>query len=283
MASSRQQAKKPDPRINPWRDDMAAQHLRGEVDAPRFVSGRDMQIGVAVTALRRSPAHGALQDSQLLYGEVFRVYDQRGAWAWGQAQHDDYVGYVLNEDLVAVAPSSHMLRALRSFVYTDADIKSRPLMALSRGAMLSVVGSAGPFHELSNGAFIIAAHVAPLGEWRDDHISVAREYIGTPYFWGGRESLGLDCSALVQLALSQCGMACPRDSDMQEQVLGYAVDTAQRGDLVFWKGHVGLMSEDDCLLHANAYTMSVVEEDFAQACARIGETAGPVRAIKRLG
>jgi cell wall-associated NlpC family hydrolase len=261
---------------------MAAEHLRGEVDAPRFVSGRDMQIGVSVTALRRSPAHGALQDSQLLYGEVFRVYDRRGAWAWGQAQHDDYVGYLLDEDLVTVAASTHRLSALRSFVYTDADIKSRPLMAVSRGAMLTVVASEGAFYELSNGGFIIAAHVAPLGQWRDDYIRVAREYMGAPYFWGGRESLGLDCSALVQIALSQCGMACPRDSDMQEQVLGRKVETPQRGDLVFWKGHVGLMSEDDCLLHANAYTMSVIEEDFEQACARIGETAGPVRAIKRL-
>ena len=282
MASASPSRHKPDPRINPWRDDLAAEHLRGEVDAPRFVSGRDRQVCAPVTALRRSPAHGAMQDSQLLFGEVFRVYDRKGAWAWGQAQSDDYVGYVLAEDLDAVETSTHGVSALRTFIYTDADIKSRPLMVVSLGARLNVVDTRPDFVELSDGAFVFDKHVAPLGSFRDDYIAVAREFIGTPYLWGGRESLGLDCSALVQIALTQCGHACPRDSDMQEQVLGTAVDHAQRGDLVFWKGHVGLISEDDCLLHANAYSMSVIEEDFAIVCKRIEGTAGPVRVIKRL-
>ena len=276
-------ADKPDPRMNPWRDDLAADHLRGEVKAPRYARGSDYQIIAPITALRRASAHGAMQDSQLLFGEVFRVYDRHGGWAWGQSQSDDYVGYVLAEDLGEVQAPTHYARALRSFIYTDADIKSRPLMAVSRGARLTCVARSGDFFELQDGAFIFADHIAPLQDWCADYIDVARDFIGAPYLWGGRESLGLDCSALVQIYLMQCGLVCPRDSDMQEHVLGRQVEQAQRGDLVFWKGHVGLMSGDTTLLHANATSMDVREEDFDTVRARIEKTDGPVRAIKRLG
>ncbi len=271
-----------DPRLNPWRDDLAAEHLRGEVDAPRYVKGKDFQMMAPVSALRRAAADGAMQDSQLLFGEVFRVYDRQGAWSWGQSQSDDYVGYVLSEDLGAAEKPTHYLTALRSFIYSEADIKSPPLMAISCGARLTVIAHRPPFYELSNHGFIYDAHVAAIGAWQQDYLAVARQFIGMPYFWGGRESTGLDCSGLVQIALMQCGLACPRDSDMQEQVLGRAVNTAKAGDLVFWKGHVGLMSDDNKLLHANATTMNVCEEDFDTACARIEKTQGPVRAIKRL-
>lgn len=273
---------KPDPRLNAWRDDLAAAHLRGEVDAPLYVEGEAAQVIAPVTALRRSPADGAMQDSQLLYGEAFRVYDIKNGWAWGQAESDDYVGYVLAEDLGAPLVVTHRLRALRSFIYREPDIKTRPLMGVSFGAQLCVAQKDGKFAALVDGGFVFSAHIAPLAQMENDWISVARRFIGAPYFWGGRESGGLDCSALVQLALNACGLACPRDTYMQEAVLGTDVATAEPGDIVFWKGHVGFVSAPDTLLHANAHHMAVVEEPFAAACARILQTDGPVTSIRRL-
>ena len=275
-----------DPRLNLWRDDLAAAHLRGEVAAPRYVEGKAHRVIAPVTALRRSPADGAMQDSQLLYGESFDVYEMKNGWSWGQARADDYVGYVLAEDLQAVTPDAalptHKLDALRSFLYRAPDIKTRPLCGLSFAAQLCVTRMDGRFAELADGSFIYAAHISPLGDYTADPIDVARRFIGAPYLWGGRESTGLDCSALVQLALQACGMACPRDSDMQQAALGQHVEQGQKGDVVFWKGHVGFLSEDNLLLHANAHHMAVVEEDFETACARIGASDGPVTAIKRL-
>lgn len=273
---------KPDPRLNAWRDDMAAAHLRGEVDVPLYVEGETAQVIAPVTALRRSPADGAMQDSQLLYGETFRVYDMKNGWAWGQAESDDYVGYVLAEDLGAPIAPTHKLDALRSFIYREPDIKTRPLMGVSFGARLSVAQEAGKFVELADGGFIYGAHITPLAQTQKHWIGVARRFIGAPYFWGGRESGGLDCSALVQLALNACGLACPRDTYMQEAVLGTEVTNAETGDIVFWKGHVGFISGPDTLLHANAHHMAVVEEPFAAACARIAEIDGPVTSLRRL-
>lgn len=278
---------KPDPRLNAWRDDLAAAHLRGEVDAPKYAEAEHRQICAPVTALRRNPADGALQDSQLLFGEDFDVYDVKNGWAWGQSRQDDYVGYVLLEDLAAPYAATHKLTAQRSFIYREADIKTRPLCGISFGAQLAIenIGEeiGDKFAALKTGGFIYAAHLAALDDYETSYIEVARRFIGAPYFWGGREASGLDCSALVQLALNACGLACPRDSDMQKAALGQNVETAETGDLVFWKGHVGFISGDDKLLHANAYHMAVVEEAFTAACARIEASGGgPVTAIKRL-
>ncbi len=283
MAINPKSPPKPDPRLNPWRDDIAADHLRGEVEAPAFVRGQDHDVIAPVTNLHRSPAHGAVVDSQLLLGERFRVYDVKGAWAWGQCQHDDYVGYVLREDLDMCQNITHIVRQLRSHIFSDPDIKSRPIMAVSMGSRLSAIGSSGRFTELENGGFIVSQAIMPESATVPDYIATARQFLGTPYLWGGRESMGIDCSGLVQIALSMAGLACPRDSDLQEASLGYAVNEEPiAGDIVFWRGHVGLISAPGRLLHANATHMQVVEEDFTEASERIASTSGSVTAIKRL-
>lgn len=274
---------KPDPRINPWRDDLAAEHLRGEVEAPRFVAGRDYTICAPVTNLHRSPAHGALVDSQLLFGERFRVYDIKGAWAWGQCQFDDYVGYVLVHDLAPPTSASHRVRVPRCHVFTDPDIKSRPIMAISMGAMISATATSGRFTELASGGFIVSELLMTMNAYRTDHVETARQFIGTPYLWGGRESMGIDCSGLVQIALMMAGRACPRDSDMQEASLGTVVTrNPQAGDLIFWKGHVGIIGHNATLIHANATLMQVVEEDLDTAIERIAKNDDPVTSIRRL-
>jgi cell wall-associated NlpC family hydrolase len=114
---------------------------------------------------------------------------------------------------------------------------------------------------------------------------VAEKFLGAPYLWGGKTSDGIDCSGLVQVALTACGIACPRDSDMQA-ALGGAVDaqteTMQRSDLVLWKGHVAIARGDGSIIHANAHHMAVAIEPVTDAIARILAGGSAVTGIRRI-
>lgn len=276
-----------DPRLHAYRDGIAADHLRGQVEAERFVSPMGRSVAVPVTDIVDNPGANG-RTSQALYGEQFNVYDQRDGWAWGQLATDDYVGWVKIDHLSSDPPnlSTHRVSALITRA-TPGSIKSLGFGPLPMGSMVRapdapthVLASSALFLETSAGA-IPLAHLQAIGERVTDWVASAELYIGAPYVWGGRSALGLDCSALVQLSLAQANVPCLRDSDMQEASLGEAIDRShglQRGDLVFWPGHVGVMLSEEIILHANAWHMAVASEPLSETEARIG----PARVIKRL-
>jgi cell wall-associated NlpC family hydrolase len=237
--------------------------------------------------LRRRPESVAPLDTEALHGEAVTLHETVGDWSLVQLQTDGYVGWLPADALGPSLPEpTHKLSALRSFVYPAADMKTPPTAALSFGASVSVVGTAETrgleYGHLAGDGYVVLKHLAPVGEPAPDFIATARMFLGVPYLWGGRTSLGLDCSALVQLSLAAAGIAAPRDTDLQEAALGEAVETPSRGDLVFWKGHVGLVAEPARLLHASGFHMMVVEEPLAEAITRIAEGGSKVTSIRRL-
>ena len=272
------------PRLTPARPDCAAAHLKGQVEAGRFSEGRAFAVRAASTPLRRRPGHDAPIDTQLLHGEPFRVYAEEEGWAWGQSGADGYVGYCAMEALGAGAGDpTHEVAALRTYVYPGPDLKLPPVMLLSMGAKLAVTGREAGYSRLSPGGYAFTDHLAGLEDFASDYVTVAERFLGTPYLWGGKESLGLDCSGLVQIALHRAGIACPRDTDMQEAVLGVPVTgTMARGDLVFWKGHIAIALDEARILHANATHMAVSIDPLAEFAARVEASAGPITSIRRL-
>lgn len=274
-----------DKRLIPARADLAAEQLRGIVDAPRYAAGERRVVVEPVAPMRRAPSAGASLDTEALLGETVTIYDTDAeGWAWGQLDTDSYVGYLPSETLAApAAPATHKVIAPRTFLFPGPDIKLPPLSILPFGAKVSVCGDAGAFAATDRGC-LFARHLAPLEETAPDFVEVAARFLGTPYLWGGRSAFGFDCSGLVQAALAACGMPCPRDSDMQETALGRPIDPSgpfQRGDLLFWPGHVAIVETPDMLLHANAFHMMTVREPLAPALARIAATT-PLRAARRL-
>jgi cell wall-associated NlpC family hydrolase len=278
----------PDPRRHAYREDLAAEKLRGLVKAGRYVKGEPRQVSAPSLPLRREPRFDATLDTEALLGEAVTLYDESEGWAWVQLARDDYVGYMPSEGLTPrLAAPTHRIAALRTYVFPEPDAKTPPLSLLSLNALVTALTTDGKFLALAGGGHVFAGHAVPVGEVAPDFVAVAETFLGTPYLWGGRTSVGLDCSGLVQLALEAAGHAAPRDADMQAAELGRAIDLRQgaklrRGDLVFWEGHVGIMTSAKDFLHANAFHMAVEVEPFAAAKKRIKAAGYEVTCVRRL-
>jgi cell wall-associated NlpC family hydrolase len=275
-----------DRRITPARPDLAAAHLRGTLEAATFVDGQGRSVIAGTAPLRREPRLDCALDTEALRGEAVMLYEStQEGWAWVQLLRDGYCGYMPAEALGSPEAPTHVVSTLRTLVFPGPDLKLPVVGALTLGSELPVRGIEAGYARIPEG-YVPARHLAPLGHAVPDPVTVAEAFLGVPYLWGGKSSLGLDCSGLVQVALRAAGRAAPRDSDMQERELGSALPAEaplRRGDLVFWRGHVGLMRDADTLLHANAHAMCVSSEPLADARERIRAASGAdLRAVKRL-
>jgi cell wall-associated NlpC family hydrolase len=280
-----------DVRRNAFRPDLAAAHLEGTVTAGRFVKGRLGQVLRPSVPLRKQPDAARGLETEALYGEAVTVFDEADGWAWVQLARDGYVGY-LPAAAIRIGPliaPTHRVQSVGTFVYSAPDIKTPPVMHLPLNALLTVTGGDDRFAKISGGLFAIARHLAPLDRPARDFVEIAERLIETPYLWGGCTRIGIDCSGLVQASMQAANIGAPRDSDMQREELGIPVqivadfENLRRGDLVFWQGHVGIMSDGVMLVHANAHHMMVVAEPLSVAAARIAKASGgPIIAIRRL-
>lgn len=247
-----------------------------------YVTGRKpAQLSVPVSDIRRTP--DGPRDRQLLFGDTLTILGQQADWAYIQSDKDGYCGFVRLADLTAASPATHRVSAPATHAYSQADFKSAERLNLSFGSRVTVTGQADRFCE-TNAGYIPERHLTPVDSPAKDPADIAALFLGTPYLWGGNSRSGIDCSGLVQAALLTCGIDCPGDSDQQEQQLGvHANTTYRRNDLLFWKGHVAMVTDEKTLIHANAHDMAVAYEPIKDAIERIkAQGDGPMTAHKRL-
>ena len=278
-----------DRRLTPARGDIAAKHLEGQVQADRFVEGEEHEVIDPVASLRQAPAHDAPLDTEALKGERVTIYDRNGeGWSWGQLSSDGYVGWLPDSALVRPRmASTHRVAVLRTFAFPGPSIKMPPGEALPLGATVEIASSDGTFAITPQFHYLPQQHLSPLEVFESDYVAIAERFVGTPYLWGGKTGLGIDCSGLVQVALGACGMAVPRDSDLQQAALGEALEDVERevlrrGDLIFWKGHVAIVRDAATLVHANAFHLTVAIEPIATAHERILASGADIVSVRRL-
>ncbi len=278
-----------DRRVTAIREDLAAAELRGRIAAPRFAEGRKHIVVRGRMALREKPAADARQENELLFGDIFTIYDTANGWAWGQSASDGYVGYVHTLACIeSLFEPDHRVTALATPLLKVPDFKRPAIDMLPMNAKVKVLAREKGFARIAPDGFVAERHLAPLGFRATDWVSVAERFVGTPYVWGGKTFQGLDCSGLIQTALAAGGIAAPRDTDQQETALGTKLELGpdlgglKRGDLVFWDGHAGIMRDAATLLHANAFHFEVASEPLLEAVRRIEPAIGPISSVRRL-
>ncbi len=277
-----------DPRLSPFREDLAAASLQDRVRAPRYADGELRQVAAPAAPIRVAPRWDAPLATEALSGELLTAYEFREGWAWVQLHEDGYVGYTPVDCLSGmVEENTHRVSARLTYLYPAPDMKRPPVTKLSFSCTVAPIGrQEGRFAELSRGGFIFTDHLVGIREKAKDFVRVAERFVGVPYLWGGKTSLGIDCSGLVQIALQAAGVPCLRDSDMQIASAGDPLDPTnleaiQRGDLLFWKGHVAIAQSPDWIIHASGHHMEVVVEPVRRALERTAESHGALLAILR--
>jgi cell wall-associated NlpC family hydrolase len=276
----------PDPRVTPMRRRPDEQGF----ELVRPLDGRPYEVAEPTAPLRHAPSPDAPLDTEALKGERVTVYETTDeGWAWGQLAADGYVGYIPAGALREPGPvPTHKVTALRTLVFPGPSAKLPPVEALPLGCRLAVARVEEPFAVTASGGYVPARHLAALDSAERDFVAVAERFLGAPYLWGGKTSLGVDCSGLLQVALTACGVPCPRDSDMQEKALGEPLgppldlSLLRRGDLLFWRGHVAIVRDPATLVHASAFHMAVALEPIAEAIGRIRARWGEVTSVRRL-
>lgn len=281
-----------DRRFNAFRPDLADERLRGRVSAARFAEGRRMRTAAPVLDVLSRPRFDAGLDTQMLAGETVTVFDEAEGFAWVQGERDGYVGYVAADALAKPGTEpTHVVAVPRTFAYRQPDMKTRVTAAHSLGAAVRVTDAATTrgtdYALLDDGTALIAAHLHPVGATAADWVAEAEALERTPYLWGGASAFGIDCSGLVQLSMRMAGRNVPRDTDMQAGSIGSALSIGEdlsglaRGDLVFWKGHVAIMTDGRSIIHANGHTMAVTREPLRVAVDRIAYLYGRPTAFRR--
>ena len=273
-----------DSRITPIRRDLASVAYKVIVKRKRYVTAKRATVISSFSPLYSNK--GSKLNTQLLYGEECDVFEINKGWSWIQSRRDNYVGYTPSINLTrkTYKPNSKVI-SLRTIIYTKPDIKSGAKGYLSFNSLVEVIKTKGKYSFIKNLGWCPSLDLAKIKSKKLNHIDLSKQYLNTPYLWGGRDSMGIDCSGLVQNLHQINNNPFPRDTDMQEIFVTNEVKfekDLKAGDLIFWKGHVAMMIDSLNIIHANAFHMKTAIEPLSKAKKRILQSNGKIRKFGRI-
>lgn len=240
-----------------------------------------MNIIKSSTGMKSKPSENSSLETECLFGETVEVLDDNLDWFYCRLVTDNYYGWIKKSSTGKFIKATHRVLNIRTFIYKRADVKSEIILYLPMGANLVVkeINSnwAETYFLINNTikvGYVPIKHIVNLNHKVSDWVKVAEGLEGTPYKWGGRDTLGIDCSALLQLSFQTYGQVIPRNTSDQvnlEKPNISELNNLRRGCVIFWEGHVGIMIDKVNCIHANAFHMKTKIEPLSNIVKRMGK------------
>lgn len=246
-----------------------------------------MNIIKSSASMMSNPSSMSLIETQCLFGEKIEILEKHLEWIYCRLHTDNYYGWINKNSVGNLGKTSHRVIDVRTFIYKEANIKSEIIMYLPMGSKLSINKINTHWVEV----FFLYKNKIEIGyvpnkqiirnDFKElDWVKIAEKLKGIPYRWGGRDTIGIDCSALLQLSYQTYGQNIPRNTAQQVKLKKpqiYKPDDLTRGCVIFWEGHVGIMIDNINCVHANAFHMKTVIEPLSDIVNRTDKCNGIIK------
>ena len=190
--------------------------------------------------------------SQILYGEKFKIFSENKGWLKIKTIYDNYIGYIRKDKFFKKFNPTNKIYVLKSRIYKKKDNKFlKTNNYLYFGSSVSVKNKDNKFIEFENNRWIKKKDTRSINHFEKNFSKIFKLFLNTKYLWGGKTSQGIDCSALIQIYFYYNRIFFPRDTKDQIKYCKKKINKKLvKGDIIFWKGHVGICVNNKKFIHA---------------------------------
>ena len=222
-------------------------------------------------------------DTQLLYGDIFKVIKKHNGWRKIRIKEDGYVGYVKSGKFSEPIKPNFKVCVLKARLFGGPSSKKKLKKFLPYNSRVKIIGKNGKFGKFGK-YWIKTSDLKKINFKYRNIFKNVKLFKNTKYLWGGKSYKGIDCSALVQVSFNHNNRYCPRDSKDQEKYFKKKIKlkNIRKNDMIFWKGHVAIALSKNNLIHAYGPMKKVVIMNIKKTIERIYKTANlKVTSIRR--